>query len=142
MNMHALAPRDAASAFSRIRILTALVAACVLLASCGGGSSPASPSPANNPNQVVITAAGAVSPAEIVVSPGSRVLFINRDSRRHDMASDPHPEHDLCPEINAAGLLQPGDSRETGNLVTVRTCTYHDHENPSNASLKGRIVVR
>ena len=58
------------------------------------------------------------------------------------MASDPHPEHNVCPEINAVGLLQPGESRETGNLVTVRTCTFHDHEDPDNGSLKGRIVIR
>ena len=117
--------------------------AALLLASCGGGGrSPSTPSPVTNPNQVVITASGAVSPAEIVVSPGSRVLFVNRDSRRHDMSSDPHPEHTLCPEINAVGILQPNDSRETGNLVAVRTCTYHDHDNPGNDLLKGRIVIR
>jgi plastocyanin len=120
----------------------AAILGAVLFTSCGGGGNPSTPSPATNPNQVVITAAGAVSPAEIVVSAGSRVLFINHDSRRHDMASDPHPEHNLCTEINAVGLLQPGENRETGNLVLVRTCTYHDHDNPFNASLKGRIVIR
>jgi hypothetical protein len=36
----------------------------------------------------------------------------------------------------------PGDSRETGNLVEVRTCGYHDHENPEVASLQGSIVIR
>lgn len=120
----------------------AVVGAVLALVACGGGGNPATPSPTTNPNQVVITSAGAVSPVEIVVSPGSRVLFVNHDSRRHDMASDPHPEHNLCTEINAVGLLQPDESRETGNLVIVRTCTYHDHENPGNASLKGRIVIR
>jgi plastocyanin len=113
----------------------------MFLASCGGNA-PTTPSPSANPNQIVITSAGAVSPPEIVVAPGSRVLFVNRDSRRHQMSSDPHPEHDLCPEINQVGLLQTGESKETGNLVTVRTCTYHDHENPGSASLKGRIVIR
>jgi hypothetical protein len=58
------------------------------------------------------------------------------------MASDPHPDHNQCPEINSVGLLQPGQSRETGNLVVSRTCTYHDHENPDNRSLQGRIVIR
>lgn len=90
----------------------------------------------------MISASGAVSPVEIVVSPGSRVLFLNQDSRSHNMTSDPHPEHDQCPEINQVGFLQPGQSRETGNLVTVRTCGYHDHDNPDRASLKGRIVIR
>jgi plastocyanin len=120
-----------------------VLAACCVAAACGGSSGPSTPSPTpTNPNQVVISESGAVTPTEIVVSPGSRVLFINRHSRSHNMASDPHPEHDQCPEINQVGLLQPGESRETGNLVTVRTCGYHDHDNPDNASLKGRIVTR
>jgi plastocyanin len=113
-----------------------------LLAGCGSGG-PSTPTPTpNNPNQVVIAPGGTVTPVEMVVSPGSRVLFVNNDSRRHDMVSDPHPEHTLCPEINAVGVLQPGQSRETGNLVVTRTCTYHDHENPDTAGLKGRIVIR
>jgi hypothetical protein len=70
------------------------------------------------------------------------VLFVNNDSRRHAMTSDPHPDHTNCPEINQVGVLNPGQSRETGNLVAVRTCGYHDHDDPNNASLKGRIVIR
>ena len=70
------------------------------------------------------------------------MLFVNNDSRRHDMTSDPHPEHNLCPEINQVGLLQPGQMRETGNLVAVRTCGFHDHENPDNSLLTGRLVIR
>lgn len=58
------------------------------------------------------------------------------------MTSDPHPEHSLCPEINQVGLLQTGQKRETGNLVAVRTCGFHDHENPDNRQLTGRIVIR
>ncbi len=114
----------------------------VALAACGGGS-PAAPAPTgDNANRIVIGATGAVSPSEIVVSQGARVLFVNNDSRRHLMVSDPHPEHTDCPEINSVGLLQPGQSRETGNLVVVRTCGFHDHENPDVAGLRGRIVIR
>ena len=122
----------------------ALAIACLLgLASCGGGGSPTTPSPTpDNPYRITISASGAVSPTELVVPPGTQVLFINNDSRRHDMTSDPHPEHDLCREINQVGLLQPGQMRETGNLVAVRTCGFHDHENPDNRLLIGRIVIR
>ena len=31
---------------------------------------------------------------------------------------------------------------ESGNFVTARTCGLHDHLEPDNASLKGRIIVR
>lgn len=83
-----------------------------------------------------------MSPVELAVPPGTRVLFVNNDSRRHDMTSDPHPEHTNCVELNQVGLLQPGQRRETGNLVTPRTCGFHDHENFGDPRLKGRIVIR
>jgi len=88
-----------------------------------------------------MTASG-VSPKELTVPPGTRVLFVNNDTRRRDMTSDPHPEHNDCPEINDVGLLNVGQSRETGNLVTVRTCSFHDHDDPNNNNVKGRIVIR
>src|SRR5262245_11596544 len=110
------------------------------MAACGGGSAPSTPSPPSTPNTFTITAAG-VSPKELTVAPGSRVTFVNSDSRPHNMTSDPHPAHDACPEINV-GVLTPGQSRETLNLVTVETCGFHDHDNFENDSLKGRIVIQ
>jgi hypothetical protein len=127
-----------------MRHLTALIV--VLLAACGGsgGGNPGGPSPPSPGNQfrITISSAGAVTPAELIVPPGTRVLFVNERSRRHDMSSDAHPDHQECPEINQVGVLQPGQSRETGNLVQTRTCGFHDHENPDDARLKGRIVIR
>jgi len=118
-----------------------LAAAMGAAATCGGGS-PSTPSPSDNPNQMVISSSGVLSPSEITVSAGSRVLFINNHSRPHQITSNPHPEHTDCPEINQVGLLAQGQRRETGNLVTVRTCGIHDHDDPDNAALKGRIVIR
>ena len=115
----------------------------MIAAGCGGGGGPTEPSPApSNPNRIIISASGAVSPTELIVAPGTRVLFINNHARRHDMTSDQHPDHMDCPEINQVGVLQPGQNRETGNLVSVRTCGFHDHENPDEPLLKGRIVIR
>src|SRR6478609_4347290 len=112
-----------------------MTATIAVLAACGGGgSSPTTPTP-DNPNQVTISAGGVVSPVEIVVAPGSRVLFVNNHAKSHQIASDPHPDHTDCPEINQVGLLATGQRRETGNLVTVRTCGYHDHDDPLNRSL-------
>jgi plastocyanin len=110
-----------------------------LAASCGGSGTPDAPTLPSS-NTLTITAAG-VNPKELTVAPGSRVTFVNSDSRAHNMTSDPHPEHDDCPEINV-GVLSPGQSRESLNLVTVRTCGFHDHDNPDNNGLKGRIVIR
>ena len=113
----------------------------MVVAACGGGASaPSAPSSAGT-RTITITATG-VSPASLTVPAGARVTFVNNDTRRHDMTSDPHPDHTDCPEINVVGALQPGQSRETGNLVAMRTCGYHDHEQPTNAALRGRIVVQ
>jgi plastocyanin len=72
---------------------------------------------------------------------GSRVTFVNNDSAPHDMNSDPHPEHTNCPELNV-GFITAGQSRASNNLNAARTCTYHDHNQPSNNSLKGTIRIQ
>lgn len=126
----------------RLLRFVVIVFSAWLVTACGGGSTPAAPSGGGNPNQMTISAAGVLSPSELVVAQGSRVLFINNDAQRHEITSDPHPEHTDCPEINQVGLLTPGQRRETGNLVVIRTCGVHDHENPDNPALRGRIVIR
>jgi hypothetical protein len=120
-----------------------IVCAALIAATCGGKTeNPGSPSPVDNPNQMIISASGVLTPSELVVSPGSRVLFINNHSQRHHMSSDPHPDHGDCPPIDQVGVLSQGQRRETGNLVAVRTCGVHDHDDPLNPALLGRIVVR
>ena len=121
--------------------LCAIVTVGVLAAHCGD-STPTQPSgPPVNTNTITITSAGA-NPRNIQVPLGSRVLFINNDSRPHWMASDPHPEHDDCPEFEPVGRLLTGQQRETANLVTARTCGFHDHDSPNTASLRGQVIIR
>jgi len=114
-----------------------------VLGACGGGSAPSSPSGGATGTTVTITATG-VSPTQLVVTQGTRVLFVNNDTKSHNMASDPHPEHTDCPPINDVGLLQPGQNRQTGNLNTVRTCGFHDHDDPPPGGNKwtGKITIQ
>jgi plastocyanin len=127
------------------RILVAGVAG--LVAACGESSTspsnvpPAGQTPQVATNTITITSAGA-SPRNIQVALGTRVLFVNNDSRSHNMTSDPHPDHNDCPDLNQVGFLGIGQSRETGNLVTARTCGFHDHDAPSQGALTGQIVIR
>ncbi len=114
----------------------------------GCGSSPSSPSGSGgngggstSGTTITLTSAGA-APSSITVSPGTRVLFINNDNRQHEMTSNPHPEHTDCQEINQVGFISPGQQKETGNLVIVRTCGYHDHNDPTNTRFQGRIVIQ
>ena len=114
-------------------------------AACGGGGgqprAPVTPTPPTKSYTVTISA-GSVTPKELTVPPGTRVLFVNSDSRPRNMTSDPHPEHDDCTEIRNVGVINPGQSKETGNLVTVRTCAFHDDEEPGNTNLRGSIIIR
>lgn len=114
----------------------------LVLAAAACGSKPTTPS--GTPvatNTITITASG-VTPKSVQVALGSRVLFVNNDSRSHTMSSDPHPDHTDCPEINQVGFLLPGQSRETGNLVVARACGFHDHDDPDVASLHGTITIK
>lgn len=134
----ALLPRLAA----RGRPLGQILAVVLLAAGCGDSPATPSPGPGGNQQTITISATGIVAPKELTVAPGARVLFVNNHSRRHDLTSDPHPDHLDCPELNQVGLLNPGQSRETGNLVAVRRCGFHDHDDPGNANLRGAVIVR
>ena len=127
-----------------------LVNAAVVLAlaigfgACGGSKSPSSPDPGNNGTiaaTIVIDATGNVTPKDVAVPAGSRVTFRNNHNTIHQMSSDPHPEHTLCPSLNIA-QLSPGQSGTSSNLNTAIVCTYHDHLNDGNAGLKGTIRVQ
>jgi plastocyanin len=139
---------------TKTRLATAflIVLLAVVASACGGDddSNPTAPSGGGGGGgggtggtvaaTITITAAG-VSPSTVTVSPGSRVTFVNNDSRPHDMASDPHPAHSDCPGVTV-GFLQPGQSGTTQNLNTVRTCGFHDHNQPDVTSLQGTIRIQ
>lgn len=122
-----------------------LAAALAAAAGCGGDSGSPSPSPGPGTGTIAatitITAAGA-SPRDVTIAPGSRVTFVNNDTRNHDMQSDPHPEHTDCPAMAQVGFLTPGQSKTSGNFNTTRNCGFHDHNLPDVASLQGVIRVQ
>ena len=127
--------------------LAAVGAMTILMTDCGGGGSggtgsPTAPTGPTTATTTITISNNAVSPQNITITRGSQVTFINNDSRTHDMESDPHPEHTDCPEISQVGFLSPGQRRQTGNMNTVRTCGYHDHDQDSVRSLQGTITIQ
>ena len=127
---------------SRREALAAIGAAGTAFAFGCGSDSPTAPTGDGPIGATITITASGVSPKSVTVSPGSRVTFTNNDSIAHDMNSDPHPEHTDCPEINDVGTLNPGQSRQTGNMNTVRTCGYHDHNQDTVVSLQGTITIQ
>lgn len=127
-----------------ISVVTLLCA----MAACGGDSaSPSSPNgggtsqTCGTDGKTVVIANNTVCPSTLTVALGTQVTFVNNDATSHNMTSDPHPEHTDCPELNQVGFLTSGQSRQSGNLVTARTCGYHDHDNFTVRSLQGSIVI-
>jgi hypothetical protein len=118
------------------------LAAAIGVSACGGSPGGASPSPSQPASAIITITSTGASPQNVVVSPGSQVMFVNNDANEHQMYSDPHPEHTDCPEFDQVGSLTPGQSRQTGNLNTVRTCGFHDHINFENLSLRGTVTIR
>ena len=112
----------------------------------GGGGTPTTPTPNPTPTPggttITIGTDGRVSPANLTVPVGSRVTFVNNHNRPHDMFSDPHPEHTDCSEFDSVGFLNPGQSKQTQNLNRARTCGFHDHNDPSNTGLQGRVTIQ
>jgi len=123
--------------------------ALALMAACGGsgGSLGGSTSPtggctpSSSPATFVIQN-NQVCPKTLTVSRGTQVTILNADATNHEMDSDPHPEHTDCPELNQIGFLNPGQSRQSGNLNIARTCGFHDHLNPDNNAVKGSVTIQ
>ena len=131
----------------------AAATALVMMVACGGGSSPTSPSSVTvisdstgsaGPNgaTITITAAG-INPGSVTIAVGQSVTFVNNDTRSHEPASNPHPQHGSCPAIERGlGTLAPGQTRLTQGFAGVGTCSFHDHLNDTSQSLQGTIVIR
>jgi plastocyanin len=138
--------------FSRFAPLVASLVGVSLLA-CGGSSSTGGPSSVTVISRstgsvgpigatVTMTSAG-VNPRNVTIAVGQSVTFVNRDTRVHEIASNPHPIHGSCPSIEAGlGQIQPGQSRSTQGFANAGTCSYHDHLDDGNAGFQGTITIQ
>jgi plastocyanin len=129
-------------AFSKSTTILTVVALAAFAASCSKSSSPTEPTTGGtsaSTGSITMTSAG-VSPKTQTVGFGAMVTITNKDSAPHEFASDPHPIHTDCPELNAP-VLQPGQSFTATMASKVETCGFHDHLNPTNAAFQGTIFV-
>jgi hypothetical protein len=133
-----------------VYVKTTLLVASLMLAACKSGSGPAptptAPGPPTSgppagPPTITITATG-VSPAQVTVAVGGRVTFVNGDVRAHELWGGIDHDHRDCPQVDEAGFLVPGQSRDSGVFTQSRTCDFHDHTNVGNPAYQGRIIVQ
>jgi hypothetical protein len=117
-----------------IRLACAAVLS-LALATCGSATAPSS----QGGLTVTFTSTG-VTPREISINRRARITFVNDDTRPHRPASDAHPEHALCPELNLP-TLQPDERVQTAELVNARECGFHDELRPTEDRYTGRILV-
>lgn len=78
--------------------------------------------------KVEITETGFV-PQTIRIKKGESVTWINKDSKPHQVAADPHPTGDLLPSLKGEEpLLQ--EEQYTAIFEKTGTFTYHDYLDP------------
>jgi plastocyanin len=123
-------------------LMAAVAAAAALSCSSSPSMGPSGSCTQSSSSTTFVIMNNTVCPQSLTVARGAQVAFSNQDSVVHEMDSDPHPEHTDCVEINQVDFLNPGQSRQTGNLNTAKRCGFHDHGNPDRAALKGTITIQ
>jgi plastocyanin len=146
--------QDDMSQWVRTVTITAAIATASACGGGGGSNSGGNPGgPSGGPivgstgavgaiGATITIANGAVSPGSVTISVGQSVRFVNSDSRLHDMSSDPHPVHTNCPSINNVGNIAPGQTKDTMGFSGSGSCGFHDHNDPENGNLQGRITIQ
>ena len=140
--------------YLRTRFLLS-AAALGILAACGGSGGGTNPGgggtavvvrdggASGTSGATVTMTANGVSPASVTVAVGQTVTFVNNDTRSHEIASNPHPQHGSCPGIEAGlGVVAAGQTKVTHNFGNAGTCGYHDHQDDTNTRFQGTIVVQ
>lgn len=88
-------------------------------------------------SMVVEITEGGFFPAELTISAGTTVLFINKDKAPRWPASGVHPTHEICKGFDAGKPLASGETYSY-TFKEVKVCPMHDHLNPGT---KGQITV-
>ena len=124
----------------RVLMGLTLVVSAAVIAACSNSSSPTSPSTAPGVATFTLTAAG-VSPKEIRIQVGDRVMFVNNDTVNRQINSNPFPAHDGCPPLNEVDLMTPGQSKMSGVFSFEGTCGFHEHLTEGDQEFLGTILV-
>lgn len=87
--------------------------------------------------QIAITASG-FEPATLTIKKGTRVIWLNQDTKLHKVASDPFPNDSDLPLLNSANPLGAAEGQYNYTFNTKGEFKYHDDLNPA---MGGTVVV-
>ena len=99
-----------------------------------------SPEPTPLVEPVVTIGANGVTPQILHILGDTGITFVNRDTRAHEIRSDPHPAHSECALMNM-GAIAAGQSRETVKIVSGQGCGYHAEGDPASRSFQGFVLA-
>jgi hypothetical protein len=118
------------------------LALAALAVGCTTSPSNLGPVPEPTPlvEPVVSIAAGGVSPQILHILGDQGITFVNKDTRAHDIRSDPHPAHTECALMNL-GAIPAGESRVTAKIVSGQGCGYHAEGDPASRAFQGFVLA-
>ncbi|HEV8601399.1 MAG TPA: cupredoxin domain-containing protein [Patescibacteria group bacterium] len=86
--------------------------------------------------KILMTSTG-LTPAVIKVKKGTKLTFINNDTKSHWPASNPHPTHTDLPGFDPQAAIAPGQSWSY-TFTAVGVWKFHDHLEPTHG---GTVTV-
>jgi len=125
-----------------MRRAAAWLAAAVACGACSTGPSAVRPSPEPTPlvEPVVTIGANGVTPQVLHIAADTGITFVNRDTRAHEIRSDPHPAHTECALMNL-GPVEGGQSKQAPKIVSGQGCGYHAEGDPGSRAFQGFILA-
>lgn len=109
-------------------------------ASCGRGPDVTGTPPAKRIQHEIRMRGNQFVPAELAITLGDEVVFVNDDAVEHWPASGMHPTHLLCPGFDSLRGLKQGESYSHvfNEFQNNGTCPMHDHMMPK---MFGKITI-
>lgn len=77
-------------------------------------------------------------PANVIISKGAKVTWINKDSVGHSVKTDPHPEHSIFPDMDSGDLSLGAEH----SFIFENEGVYPYHCDPHVRGMKGIITVK
>jgi hypothetical protein len=126
----------------RPRRLGWLVVASWAIVACARLTTTTRPSPevsTDPPGQIAISSAG-VKPNLVHLFEPKGVLFLNNDTRPHDIRADGTKNVDAGCSVVNVGRIEPGQSGTTGVMSGFLGCYFRDELDPANPAFQGFIL--